>query len=164
MAINDTTRPQRPHIRIPVISFYESDFQGIDNNLHDPVVIFVIVEKFIIGKVLVDQGSSVDILPHSTFRKMQLTEVSLHPYNGDLVGFSGGLVNIRGSMWMRTTFDSPPKAKMINVQYLVIDFPNPYHMTLGQPSLNNLGAIISTPQMVLKFPISETEVGVLHAD
>ena len=37
-------------------------------------------------------------------------------------------------------------------------------MILGRPSVNILGAIVSTPYLVLKFPVSPTEVGVIHAN
>ena len=37
-------------------------------------------------------------------------------------------------------------------------------MILGRPSLNTLGAIVSTPHLPLKFVISATEVGFIHAD
>ncbi|WOL05255.1 hypothetical protein Cni_G13982 [Canna indica] len=52
-------------------------------------------ENFIIKKVLVDQGSSTDILFYSTFEKIQLTEASFTPCKGDLVGFSGERVDVR---------------------------------------------------------------------
>ncbi|WOL01195.1 hypothetical protein Cni_G09909 [Canna indica] len=42
--------------------------------------------------------------------------------------------------------------------------PSPYHMILGRPPLNNLGVAVSTPHLALKFPISEIDVGVVHAN
>ncbi|WOK98456.1 hypothetical protein Cni_G07168 [Canna indica] len=115
MAIDNVTRLHRPTPKTPVISFYESNFQGTDQNLHNPVVISVIVGNFIVEKNLIDQGSSADILFYSTFEKMQLTEVSLTPCKGDLIGFSGERVDIRGAIWLRTMFNSQPKAKTIDV-------------------------------------------------
>ena len=67
-----------------------------DQNLYDPVVIFVVIRNYIIKKVLVDEGSSVDILYASTLQKMQMPESNLNPYNGDLVGFFGEPVNVLG--------------------------------------------------------------------
>ena len=37
-------------------------------------------------------------------------------------------------------------------------------MIPGRPSINTLGAVVSTPYLALKYPISPTEVGVIHAD
>ena len=44
---------------------------------------------------------------------------------------------------------------MFGIWYLVIDSQAPYHMILESLSLNTLGAIVSTPHLALKFPISD---------
>lgn len=121
-------------------------------------------ENYIIRKVLVDEGSSADILYASTLQKMQIPESSLNPYNGDLVGFSRERVNVLGVIELRTTFGTKPNIKTIDVRYLVIDSRAPYHMILGRLSLNTLEAVLSTLHLALNFPISPTEVGVVHAD
>ena len=47
---------------------------------------------------------------------------------------------------------------------LVVDCRTPYNAFLGCPSLNNLGAVVSTPHLAIKFPVSDTGVGIVHAD
>ena len=74
------------------------------------------------------------------------------------------LVNILGVIELRTTFGTKPNIKTIDVRYLTIDFRAPYHMILRIPSLNTLGAVVSTPNLALKFPISPTKVIVIHSD
>ena len=44
------------------------------------MVITVDINKFAIIKVLVDQGSSVDILYWRTFQKMRIPETKIQPY------------------------------------------------------------------------------------
>jgi len=44
------------------------------------MVITVEIDKFTITKVLVDQGSSVDILYWKTFRKKRILESEIQPY------------------------------------------------------------------------------------
>ena len=78
-----------------VITFSNSNFNRIDRNLHDLVMITVIARNYIIRKILVSQGSFVDILFLSTVRKMQFSESSLNPYNGNLVSFLGWRVNVQ---------------------------------------------------------------------
>jgi len=56
--------------RMPPITFLDSDFQGTDPNQDDHMVITMEVENFAVKKVLIDQGSSVDILYWKTFNKM----------------------------------------------------------------------------------------------
>ena len=75
-----SNRTQR---RMPPITFSDSDFQGTDPNQDDPMVITVEVESFAIKKVLIDQGSSVDILYWKTFNKMQIPLADLTPPSRD---------------------------------------------------------------------------------
>jgi len=59
-SVHSTSSHRRPHI--PPITFTDDDFTAIDPAQDDPMVITVKIDKFAIAKVLVDQGSSVDIL------------------------------------------------------------------------------------------------------
>jgi len=44
------------------ITFTNIDFQGVDPDQDDPMVITVEVENFVVKKILIDQRNSVDIL------------------------------------------------------------------------------------------------------
>ncbi|XP_027915152.1 uncharacterized protein LOC114174515 [Vigna unguiculata] len=52
----------RSQRRMPPITFTNSNFKGTDPNQEDPMVIMVELESFAVKNVLVDPGSSVDIL------------------------------------------------------------------------------------------------------
>jgi len=52
---------------MPPITFTNEDFKGIDPSQVDPMVIMVGIDNFSIMKMLVDQGSSVNILHWKTF-------------------------------------------------------------------------------------------------
>jgi len=47
---------------MPPITFTGDDFQGLDHQEDDPMIITVEIENYVVKKVLVDQGSSDDIL------------------------------------------------------------------------------------------------------
>jgi len=79
------------------------------------MVITVEIDKFAIAKVLVDQGSSVDILYWETFKKMQISEAKIQPYNEQIVGFSGESVDTRGFIDLLTTFGDDYLSKTINI-------------------------------------------------
>ena len=98
-----------------VISFSDLDFKGTDQNMHNSMVISVVVGNYIVRKVLVDLGSLADILYACTLQKMQMPESSHSPYHGDLVGFSRKWVNVLGVVKLRTTFRSEPNIKTIGV-------------------------------------------------
>ena len=73
----ESTPPQPPKTPNPIILFSDFDFKGTDQNLHDPMVIFVAVGSYIVRKVLVDQGSSADILYASTLQKCRYPNPTL---------------------------------------------------------------------------------------
>ena len=75
----------------------------------------MVVGNYIVRKVLVDQGSSADVLYASTLRKLQILESSFGPYNGNLVGFFGEYVNVLEVIELRTTFGTEANIKIISV-------------------------------------------------
>ena len=85
----ETTPSQPPKTPNLVISLCDLDFRRTDKNLHDLVVISMVIRNYIIRKVLVDQESSTGILYTSTLQKIQILESSLYPYNEELMGFFG---------------------------------------------------------------------------
>ncbi|XP_025652729.1 uncharacterized protein [Arachis hypogaea] len=72
----------------PEISFVPKDYKANDRNLDDPVVITAQVGEPLVKKILMDPGSSADVLFYSTFQKMKLNDKNLQPYSRELVGFS----------------------------------------------------------------------------
>jgi len=67
-------------------------------------VISVVTVGRKVHRVLVDQGSSADVMFWSTFNKLQLSPDQLRPYTGCLYGFAGDQVEVRGYLEIRTTF------------------------------------------------------------
>lgn len=65
---------------------------------------------------------------------------------------------------MLTTFGEPPLARTITVKFLVINAEASYNMLIGRPSLNMLGAIVSTPHLTLKFLSPSREIVSIRAD
>jgi len=57
---------------LPPMLFTDEDFQEIDPDHDDPMVITIEIAKYAVMKTLVDQGSSVDILFWDTFKRLHL--------------------------------------------------------------------------------------------
>jgi len=68
--INKVFAPMRH--KMPPITFTNTDFKGIDSAQDDPMVIMIEIENFAVMKTLANQGSSVDTLYWSTFKKLQI--------------------------------------------------------------------------------------------
>ena len=134
------------------ITFSDFDMEGCQHPHDDPLVIKAIVANKTIHRVLVDNGSSTDIIFASAFEKMGIGREKLGPVNDCLRGFSGERVLPLGLIQLVLTLGDPPCQATTTVRFLIVDAPSAYHMLLGRPSLNAIRAIPSAYHMVIKFP------------
>ncbi|XP_057450088.1 uncharacterized protein LOC130741257 [Lotus japonicus] len=73
----------------PDIVISSANFEGIKTHKDDRVVVMVRINRFNVRRVLLDQGSSADIIYSDVFDQLGLTDKDLMPYTWTLVGFSG---------------------------------------------------------------------------
>ncbi|XP_020206034.1 uncharacterized protein LOC109791179 [Cajanus cajan] len=162
-SVNIVDHPKTP--KMPPIKSSYRDFCGVNPIQDDPMVISVEVHNCIVKKTLVDQGSSTDILYWNTFVQMGILEESLESYHEPLVGFSGERVMTRGCIDLYTRFSFDQKTfREVKICYIVVHASTSYNILLGQPSINALGAIVSTPHLCVKFPSRDGQVITVHAD
>ena len=145
------------------ITFSDSDLEGCQHPHDDPLVIRPVVANKAIHRVLVDNGSSTDIIFASAFDKMGIGREKLEPVSTHLRGFSREKVLSLGSIQLVLTLGDPPCQATMEVRFLVVDAPSAYNMLLGRPSLNAIKAIPSTYHMMIKFPTT-SGVGMVRGD
>ncbi|CAJ2632006.1 unnamed protein product [Trifolium pratense] len=104
---------------VPDLAFTAKDGMEVAPHDDDPLVIQVQILNCDVKRVLIDSGSSADIMYWEAFKAMQLAEEQLQPYSGTLVGFSGEQVDVMGYASLLTTFGEGSNAKTIKVRYLV---------------------------------------------
>jgi len=69
--------------------FTRADLRDVVPHDNDPMVISVVTAGRKMHRVLIDQGSSADVMFWSTFNKLQLSSNLLRPYTKCLYGFTG---------------------------------------------------------------------------
>ncbi|RDX78896.1 hypothetical protein CR513_40746, partial [Mucuna pruriens] len=147
----------------PTITFDDRDLRNGPPDHDESMVISVVAVEYKIERVLVDQGSSANILYWSTYQKLKLPPGHLTKCAGTLYGFAGEQVPIKGTIELETILGEDSGVRRISVLYTVVDVGASYNIILGRPALNHLGAVVSTYHLCMKFPVGR-EVGSVWAD
>ncbi|GAV85016.1 hypothetical protein CFOL_v3_28456, partial [Cephalotus follicularis] len=123
-----------------VISFSEADYEGVRLPYDDPVVVTLLVELFTMKRILIDNGSSADILYKHAFDQLRIPVDQLKPVKTPLVGFAGETIHPLGSINLSVVAGTAPRQTQVEMTFLVVDTPSPYNAIIGRPGLNLLEA------------------------
>ncbi|XP_016164489.1 uncharacterized protein LOC107607011 [Arachis ipaensis] len=119
LAIEGTTLHNNKDTSNLEIIFNQRDICSAAPHSDDLVVISIQTGELLVRKVLLDPGSSADVLFYATFLKMQISEKLIQPSSGELVGFSGERVPIKGYIWLKTMMGNHPLSRTTDIQYLI---------------------------------------------
>ena len=107
----------------PAITFSDSNLEGCQHPHDDPLLIRAVVANKTIHLVLLDNGSSTDIIFASAFDKMGIGRVRLELVNTHLRGFSGEKVLPLGSIQLGLTLGDHPCQATMTIRFLIVDAP-----------------------------------------
>ena len=141
----------------PIIGFSKEDTRCLHHPHDDAIVVSLWVEEYNIHRVLVDNGSSADILYYPAFQQMRIDRERLVPTNAPLVGFGGSRVFPLGAVTLSVIVGDYPQQIIKDVTFLTVDCSSAYNAIIGRPMLNSWKAVTSTYHLMIKFP---TDYGV----
>ncbi|XP_021740052.1 uncharacterized protein LOC110706439 [Chenopodium quinoa] len=130
------------------ITFNDDDVNNISRDHEDSLVISLLVGNCLLRRVLVDGGSSANILFRRAMEDMGLKDSDITRRSTTLVGFSGESMSTLGDITL------PTFAGGLNPQtkFNIVDCPSAYNAILGRPWIHRLKAIPSTYHQSIKFP------------
>lgn len=146
------------------IVFSSSNLDRIVQGYDDLMIILAIMVNAKVKKVFVDQGSFVDIIFQEAFDNLGLKNFDLQTYKEELIGFSGKKVHPDRYVTLHLTLGTRPQTWTVKVDFLVVDHPSAYNVILGRPTLNKIGAIISTTCLTMKFFTDNGEIAIMKVD
>ncbi|XP_074374074.1 uncharacterized protein LOC141714454 [Apium graveolens] len=146
------------------MTFSTEDYEDVILPHEDPLIINPIIRQNKIWKVMVDTGSSADILFHKTYCKMNLTGEQLEPCNeAPLYAIGGHPIQFEGTITLLVLLGKLPYTVEKLVKFYVVRIESPYNAIFGRPFLSAFEAVESIPHLKLKFP-TEKGVGEMRGD
>ncbi|GAA0148740.1 hypothetical protein LIER_36787 [Lithospermum erythrorhizon] len=138
-----------------VISFSEEEFEGIEVPHDDPLIISPVIANFLVARMLVETGSSPDILYLATYDRLGLPRNLLKPACTHLTGFTGHSIYPVGIAELDFTVGEAPRTSTIRASFTVVDISDPsYNGFIDYPILTTIRAIVS-PLHINEVPHNE---------
>ncbi|XP_023897700.1 uncharacterized protein LOC112009600 [Quercus suber] len=114
----------------------------------DALVVMLRIGEYDVKRVIVDQGSGVEIMYPDLYKGLNLRPDYLAAYSSPLVSFDGKVVILRHQIRLPVQAGS----EVVEVRFTVVDTYSPYMATVGRPWLHVLRAISSTLHQKVKYP------------
>jgi hypothetical protein len=100
------------------------------------------IASWTLGKLVVDNGSSTDIIFTNAFDKMGLSKDLLQPPDTSLYGFGGRVIHALGKVVLPVSFETVQNARTEYLSFDVVEMYHPYNDILGRGFLNKFEAVI----------------------
>lgn len=113
------------------LSFSDDDLQGIQCPHDDALVVSLNINGYDVSRILVDSGSSVNVLYFDVFMKMKFLMESLRTVDSALMGFTGNAVTPEGVVTLTVRAGTWPCVTIVCVDFLVARLRSPYNRSLG---------------------------------
>ncbi|XP_024029455.1 uncharacterized protein LOC112093974 [Morus notabilis] len=134
------------------VAFNEDDASGVHFPHNDALVVEAVIGNHTVCRILVDNGSSIDLLYSDCLEKMGIPKEQLERTSRPLYGFIGDSVIPRGTIRLPITAGEKPRQATIMANFMVIKGGSQYNVVIRRPTLQVLRAITSIYNQKVKFP------------
>ena len=137
---DDQESKKAKKIALPVLGFSDEDKVGTIQPHDDALVVMLRIGRYDVKRVLVDQGSAVEVMYPDLYKGLNLKPEDLMAYDSPLVSFEGKTITPRGQIRLPIQTGSD----VVEVNFIVVDAYSPYTTIVARPWLHALGAVSST--------------------
>ena len=121
---------KRARVDVPLIlGFSDEDKVGTIQPYDDALVVTLRIGGYDVKRVMIDQGSAMDIMYPDLYMGLGLKPEDLAAYSSPLVSFEERMVTLKGQIRL------PVQAGMdvVEVDFIVVDIFSPYTAIMGRP-------------------------------
>ena len=131
------------------LGFSDAGLTHKGRNHNDALHVSIECRGTTMAHVLVDTGSSLNVLPKKVLDRLYCEGLILNPSNIVVRAFDGSKRMVHGEV------DIPVKvgSQTFVSTFYVIDIKPSYSCLLGRPWINKAGAVTSTLHQMLKYPV-----------
>ncbi|XP_026452050.1 uncharacterized protein LOC113352447 [Papaver somniferum] len=132
------------------MTFDAEDIEEDMEDHNDPLVLILPVVGCNIRKILIDGGSSVNVLFYDTFKRMDLNDKQLMSSYYTIYGFNGAPTK----PWdIVLQVDAGPMK--LDTRFSIVDAPSPYNAIIVRRWVHQLKGVAATYHQYLRFPTPE---------
>ena len=122
--------PKRARVELSlVMGFSDKDKIGTIQPHDDALVITLRIGGYDVKRVMVDQGSTAEIMYPDHYKGLNLKAEDLMPYNSPLMSFEGKIVIPKGQVRLPVQTSS----EVVEVDFIVVDTYSPYTAIVAIP-------------------------------
>jgi hypothetical protein len=153
MAISLTAPEYLKWTKVPITFDHSEHLDFVPKPGRYPLIVSPIVKDVKFNRVLVDDGSSLNILFLNTFDQMGLSRYGLHPSWAPFHGIvPGAAATPIGQITLPVTFGTQENFRIEHMHFEVTNFEIAYNAFLGRLALTKFMAIPHYTYLVLKMP------------
>ncbi|XP_075640609.1 uncharacterized protein LOC142612398 [Castanea sativa] len=132
----------------PIIGFFEEDKVGTIQSHEDALVVTLQIAGFDVKRVMIDEGSGLEIMYPDLFEGLGIRLEDLDHYDAPLIEFDGDTTIPKGMIWLPVQMGD----KVVAVSFIVVGAFSPYTTILAKPWLHAMGAVSYTLHVKVKYP------------
>ena len=149
--LGDPPPKKKMKIGLGPIAISEEDLEETIQSHYDALVVTTRISGFLVKRMMVDQGSGVDVIYPNLFKGLILKNQDLMKYDTPLVSFDGKVVIPEGQISLPVNMEG----KEVMVTFIVVILFSQYIAILGRSWIHAMGAVPSTLHVKVKFPIEQ---------
>ncbi|GKB69241.1 reverse transcriptase domain-containing protein [Tanacetum coccineum] len=137
---------------------FEGERFGLANELTflEPIILEVVIEGHQVRRILVDGGSSSEIMYEHCFNNLNVNIRSrLRRCRAPMIGFSKETYHPLGIIDFRVTMGKAGRTKTVLMKFAIIKCRSPYNIIIGRTGIRSLRAVGSTIHSMIKFLINQ---------
>ena len=130
--------PKRVKMNVSlVLGFLDEVKLGTIQTHDDALVVTLRIGGYDVKRVMIDQGSAVEIIYLDLYKGLGLKPENLIAYNSPLVSFEGKMVVPKGQIRLPVQIGT----NVVEVDFIVVYVFSPYTAIMGKPWLQTLGVV-----------------------